>query len=67
MGIKRDRNLISRLFWLFDLNGDENIDNFEFTYSINLFKDYTIEDRVNCNIKNIKFIFKNKSIFRFMR
>ena len=49
LGIKRDSNLISRLFWLFDLNGDGDIDHFEFTYSINLFKDYTLEDRVNYN------------------
>ena len=32
---------------LFDLNGDGSIDFNELQYSINLFKEYKIEDRVN--------------------
>jgi hypothetical protein len=47
IGIKRDRNLLNRLFWLFDLNSDDVIDHSEIQYSINLFKEYTLEEKVN--------------------
>ena len=47
IGLKKDRNLISRLFWLFDLNGDGIIDYNELQYSINLFREYSLEDKVN--------------------
>lgn len=43
IGLKKDRNLLNRLFWLFDLNGDEFIDCHEIVYAINLFKEETLE------------------------
>lgn len=47
IGLKKDRNLISRLFWLFDLNGDGIIEYNELQYSINLFKESTLEEKLN--------------------
>lgn len=47
IGIKKDRNLLNRLFWLFDLNGDDSIDNNEITYSVNLFKEFNLEEKVD--------------------
>lgn len=47
IGITKDRNLLNRLFWLFDLNGDGSIDHTEIAYSVNLFKEYTLEEKVN--------------------
>ena len=46
IGIKKDRNLLNRLFWLFDLNADEEIDNKEIIYSINLFKEGNLEENL---------------------
>jgi len=48
IGIKKDNNLFTRLFWLFDLNNDGKIDSNEFAYSINLFKEFTLDDKVEC-------------------
>ena len=55
IGVHKDRNLINRLFWyifngvrLFDLNGDGVIDFNELKYSINLFRENSLEDKVNC-------------------
>lgn len=38
IGLKKDRNILNRLFWLFDLNSDEYIDSNEIVFAINLFK-----------------------------
>jgi Ca2+-binding EF-hand superfamily protein len=37
---------LNRLFWLFDLDSDEKIDHTEIAYSLNLFKEYTLEEKV---------------------
>ncbi len=46
IGLKKDNNLVERLYWLFDLNGDGNIDYNEITYSINLFKENSLEENI---------------------
>lgn len=39
----KDRNVINRLFWLFDLNNDNYIDANEIAYAINLFRNESLE------------------------
>lgn len=46
IGIKKDTNLLNRLFWLFDIDSDGKIDFNEIMYSLNLFKEYTLEEKV---------------------
>ncbi|CAD8150254.1 unnamed protein product [Paramecium pentaurelia] len=42
----KDPNLINRLFWVFDLNDDGYIEFNEIQYSINLFREYDQQDKI---------------------
>lgn len=43
---KDDKNLKERLYWVFDLNDNGDIDSNEIAYGINLFREYSLEEKV---------------------
>ena len=43
---KEDKNLKERLYWIFDLNDSGDIDSHEIRYCINLFREYSLEEKV---------------------
>ena len=47
IGIKNDRTLNDRLFWLFDLNGNGVIESTEILIAIDMFKEHSIEEKIN--------------------
>lgn len=46
IGIPPDLEMLSNLFWIFDINGDEMIDSKEFSMASGLFKAYSTDDRI---------------------
>ena len=47
---KDDKNLKERLYWVFDLNENGSIDSKEVAYCINLFREYSLEEKVKSKI-----------------
>ena len=50
VGIPGELDLLSDLFWIFDLNGDEVVDAKEFASISGLFRGFTVDDKVKSMI-----------------
>lgn len=46
IGIPDEPKLLSDIFWVFDVNGDEMVDSKEFAAIISLFRAYSIDDKI---------------------
>lgn len=46
LGLPNEERLLSDIFWIFDLNGDEIVDAREFASISAMFRGYTLQDRV---------------------
>lgn len=51
VGIPAELDLLSDLFWIFDLNGDEVVDAKEFASISGLFRGFTVEDKVKSSLQ----------------
>jgi len=49
VGVKQNPNLYTRLFWLFDMNGDGIIDQKELLVVLEWFKENSFEERLKSN------------------
>ena len=62
IGISYEKELFFKLFWLFDANGEGNIGSNEFMLIIKWFKEFTVEQDIQCN-PNFSFLNLILSIF----
>ena len=53
IGLGTDKNLIDKLFWIFDDDGNGEVDHKELAVGLEMLKENTFEDKLDSNIKTL--------------
>jgi Ca2+-binding EF-hand superfamily protein len=56
IGLGTDRNLIEKLFWIFDDDGNGEVDHKELAVGLEMLKENTFEDKLDSNFIGFKFV-----------